>query len=362
MAAETGQEKTLEPTQKKIEEAQERGEFARSREITTVVIFFMMLVFLAMGQRYLVQNMMHTSSSFLRFDSLMNLSADSVTDFFWIVLFHTLPILLPVFALVFFAGLSAEVGQIGVRVVKDPLEPKWDRLNPMTGLRRIFSLRQFVEGLKAALKLLIFVLVAYLTIRQAMPRLTVLTQNTPMQGAHAMLSVALKLGFRACAVLFLFAGFDYLFQYWQYHKKLRMTFQEVKDEQKEREGDPVVKARIRSLQMEIARKRMMKAVPDSDVVVTNPTRYAVALKYDPVRNAAPVVVAKGQNYLAQKIREVALKHNVPMVENPPLARALYRKAHIGSVIPAELFKAVAQILASIWGLAKRRGRSWALKA
>ncbi|MBN1865679.1 flagellar biosynthesis protein FlhB [Candidatus Sumerlaeota bacterium] len=354
----SAQEKTLDPTQRKLDEAQDRGEFARSREITTVAVFFVALCFLALGREYMTGRILRTGAFFLSFDRFIDLSVGTTPEFFFLVLRHTLPLVLPILLLVFFAAIGAETAQIGIRFVKDPFEPKWNRLNPAVGFKRMFSLRQFVEGLKSIIKISIFVYVSYLTIAGAMPEILKLPLNTPAQGAHLMLSIGLRLGFRSCLVLVFFAGFDYWFQRWSYRKGLRMTHQELKDEIKEREGDPVLKARIRSIQMEIARKRMMTAVPDSDVVVVNPTRYAVALSYDPEKNSAPVVVAKGQNFIAARIREIALREGVPVVENAPLARALYRKAPVGSTIPAELFKAVAQILASIWKLAQRRGRAW----
>jgi flagellar biosynthetic protein FlhB len=355
---ETSQEKPLEPTQRKIDEAKERGDFPRSREITTVAVFFLALVFFKLGQDFFLEHIMRAASFFLRFEPLMDLTEHTVSEFFWMVLLHLAPILLPVLVLVFLVAVSAEVGQIGVRSVKDPFEPRWDRLDPAKGLKRIFSLRQFVEGIKSIVKLAIIGLVAYITIRGAMPDIASMSQNTPAQGAKIMADIALRLGFRTCAVFAFFAGFDYWFQRWQYLKGLRMTHQERKEELRQTEGDPILRARMRSVQMEIARKRMMTAVPKSDVVITNPTHYAVALRYDPERDPAPVVVAKGQNYVAWKIREIAEKAGIPLVENPPLARALYKQVDVGRQIPASLFRAVAQVLATIWKLAEKRGRNW----
>ena len=358
----SSQEKTLDPTPQRIREARERGEFARSREITTVAIFFVMLVFFTLGQRFMLGNAMKTAEYYLRFDSLLDISRDSLTNFIWICALQMIPLLLPFLALVFLAGLGAELGQIGITAAKDPFELKWNRLDPVAGLKRIFSLRQMVEGLKSVLKLSIFVYVAFITIRKALPEIATMTDNTPMEATRMMLGLGLKLGYRTCLVLAFLSGFDYFFQRWQYMKKLRMSHEEMKEELKQHEGDPILKQRIRSIQMEIARRRMMSAVPDSDVIITNPNHYAVALRYDPKEGSAPRVVAKGQNFLAQKIKEVARENEIPLVENPPLARALYKKVAVGGTIPADLFKAVAQILASIWLLAQKRGREWAQRA
>lgn len=354
----SSQEKTQEPTPHKLSEAREKGEFARSREVTTVVSFLAVLLFLWLGGDYLRDHMMAAVRAFLRFDDFLNLSPETTSEFFRHVLALGVPIVLPLLLLVVAAGVAGEVGQVGIQFVKDPLEPKWAKLNPVAGFQRFFSLRQITEGLKAFLKVLIFAYVVYKTIRDAMPQISEMVGNSPEQGVRIMGSVALHLGFRTCGLLAVFAGADYWFQRWQYYKKLRMSHQEVKEEQKMTEGDPVLKARMRSIQMEIARKRMMHEVPKSDFVVTNPTHYAVAVRYDPEKNGAPVVTAKGQHYLAQKIREVAEREGVPIVENPPLARALYKKAPVGQPIPADLFKAVAGIMTSIWRIAEKRGAAW----
>jgi flagellar biosynthetic protein FlhB len=355
----SSQEKSLEPTQKKLDEAKDRGDFARSREITTVAVFFVALCFLSLGREYMSGHIMRTGALFLQFDRFVDLSPATTAEFFFLVLCYSLPLVLPLLILVFLAAIAAETAQVGIRAVKDPFEPKWNKLNPVAGFKRMFSLRQFAEGFKSLVKISIFAYISYITIDGALPEIMKLTLSSPREGADLMLSIGLRLGFRSCLVLAFFSGFDYWFQRWQYMKNLRMTHQEVKDEIKEREGDPVLKARIRSIQMEIARKRMMTAVPDADVVIVNPTHYAVALRYDPEKNPAPVVVAKGQNFIAERIREIATEKGVPIVENPPLARSLYKKVAVGSTIPAELFKVVAQILASIWRLARLRGRAWA---
>ncbi len=199
----------------------------------------------------------------------------------------------------------------------------------------------------------------YFVIHRSLPQIVNLMESSPREGLELMVDITLSLGFQCCGLLILFAGFDYWFQRWQYFKKLRMTHQEMKEEIKEQQGDPILKARMRSIQMEIARRRMMQDVVDSEAVITNPTHYAVALRYNPEENSAPTVVAKGQNFLALKIREAAEEAGVPVVENPPLARALYRQVEIGHAVPSALFRAVAQILASVWFLSKQRGRCWA---
>lgn len=358
----SSQEKTLEPTQRRIQQEQEKGNFARSKDVTTVAGLLAILLFLWLGRDYLKTHMLETARFFLTFDDLTYLTPDSAAEFFLMVLERILAVVLPALLLAFVAGLTGEVSQVGFRAIKDAFEPKWNKLHPAEGFKRIFSLRQFMEGLKALGKLIVYGYVGYITVRGEVLMLSDSHDAELMQSAEAMWRATLKLGFRFCGLLVAFAAFDYWFQRRQYFKKLRMSHQDMKDELKQTEGDPMVKARIRSIQNEIARKRMMQDVPDSDVVVTNPTHYAVAIRYAPEKHAAPVITAKGQNFMAHRIRDLALQHGVPVVENPPVARLLYRKGEVGRTVPNELFKAVAQILASVWMLAHKRGRSWAMRA
>jgi flagellar biosynthetic protein FlhB len=356
----SGQEKTLEPSQKKLREAREQGQIPRSREITTVITFAFVLCFFSFGRAFIERHLLGMASFFLTFRGVPSLTLESVPSLFVQCTLLSLPLILPILFIVFFAGLSAEMAQVGIQSVKDPFDPKWDKLNPMAGLKRIFSLKQFVEGVKSVLKLGIFTYVIVKTLMDYYPQMVVLSDSEPNQGLQLMLVVSLKMGIRTCIVLAFLAGADYFFQRWQHMKSLRMTPQELKDEIRQSEGDPVLRARMRSLQMKIMRNRMMSEVPKSDVVIVNPTHYAVALRYDPSKSDAPLVVAKGQNYVALRIRELAEEAHVPIVENPPLARALFRQVKIDHPVPSALFKAVAQILASVYALAHRRGCSWAL--
>jgi flagellar biosynthetic protein FlhB len=355
----SAQEKTLEPTQRKLEKEHEKGNFARSKEITTVGGFIAALLFLGMGEEYMIERLSRAGRFFLEFDRFLDLRPDNIGQFLIFGLYHLLPILLPLFGLIFIAGVSSELAQIGFRVVKNAFEPKWNRLDPAAGFKRIFSARQLMEGLKSMVKMAIFGIMIVVTVRDVLPPLTNLSQNSPQQGLRILFGFGLKLALRTSILLAFLAGFDYWFQRRQYFKKLRMSHQEFKDEMKESQGDPILKQRMRSIQMEIARKRMMSAVPKSDVVIVNPTHYAVALSYEPEKNHAPILVAKGQNYIALRIREVAEEAGVPIIENAPLARAIHKQVEVGKPIPGALFKAVAQILASIWKLAEKRGRSWA---
>ncbi len=362
MAEDSGQERTQEATPTKIKQAKEKGQFIRSQDITRVASLLMILLFFWLAQDYFTQNTLEMCSFFLDFSQFQEISEQTLPEFAWLVVCHFLKISLPVLVLAMVAGLVAEVGQVGFQVLRDPFEPKWDKLDIVKGFTNLFSLRRFVEGFKAFFKMLFFGYVIYKTIRDALPELAVLNLNDVLPGLKIMAGFGLTLGFRVCEMMIVLAAIDYWYQRYEYYKKLRMTHQEVKEERKHQEGDPLIKSRIRSIQMEIARKRMMQKVPQADFIITNPTHYAVALQYDPSKDPAPMLTAKGQNFIALKIREVAQREGVPVIENPPLARALYKKGKVGHPIPADLFKAVAQLMASIWMLASKRGAAWAPKA
>jgi flagellar biosynthetic protein FlhB len=253
----------------------------------------------------------------------------------------------------FLAGVSASFGQTGSIFSLEPLNPDLNRLDPIQGLQRLFSPRQLLEGLRVILKATVVIAVAY-----SLVKTEVLVAPSHFEGQPGyileMFGRSGKLIFLTLAgVLSVFAAADFWFQRYEHSKNLRMTKQEAKQEHREREGDPQIRARIRSIQREMARKRMMQAVRKADVIVTNPTHIAVALIYDKSKMAAPKVVAKGADFLAQKIKEVAAQAGVPRVENVPLARALYKTVKVGQLIPHALYQAVAEVLAYVYRLKQR---------
>jgi flagellar biosynthetic protein FlhB len=223
------------------------------------------------------------------------------------------------------------------------------KLNPLSGIKRLFSLRSSVEVLKAVLKVIIVGGMAYATLFKEMDHIPALVELEISQIMTFTGHVALRLGYYTCLVLLVLAGVDYLFQYWQHERDLRMTKQEIKDEHRQQEGDPMVRSRIRAVQREMAQKRMMEAVPDATVVITNPTHLAVALKFDRSM-PAPKVIAKGAGHIAEKIKSIANEHDVPIIEQKPLARALYKNVEIDQYIPADLYHAVAEMLAYVYRL------------
>ena len=248
------------------------------------------------------------------------------------------------------AGVCAHVAQFGFLFTTESLTPKMSRLSPINGLKRLFSLRSLVELAKSVLKVVTVGTAAFILIRSELHVVPGLVLSSVVDILAFTGWVAFKICLGACGALIILAALDYAYQRWEHEKNLRMTKQEVKDEYKQTEGDPKVKARIRSIQLETARRRMMEAVPEADVVITNPTHLAVALRFDGTKMAAPCVVAKGAGHVAERIKQIAAEHGVPIVENRPLARTLIKTVDIGASIPAELYKAVAQILAYVYRL------------
>jgi flagellar biosynthetic protein FlhB len=259
-------------------------------------------------------------------------------------------LVLPIAAAGFVAGVLGSVVQFGFLFTWTPLEPELNRINPLSGFQRIFSISSLVEGAKSVGKLVAVVTVTYLMLRTQLFGSSSMSDLESGEFLAYMSSTAFRLVGGVCVGLFVVAALDFAYQKYRYRQSLMMSKQELKQEHKQREGDPLLKARIRSLQREMARKRMMQDVPKADVIVTNPTHIAVALKYDAEKMAAPRVVAKGADLVAQRIKEVARKNGIPLVENVPLARALHKSVKVGGSVPRSLYQAVAEVLAYVYRL------------
>lgn len=353
MAEGSDMEKTEEPSPRRLEEAREKGDVAYSRELATVTVFFASLLYFAFMQNQIFDTLRSIMVSYLSFDKLLDIASDNVGVFLFNVLLKVVPILFPLLGLVFIMGLLANIGQVGFMVSTEKISPDFSRLNPVSGIKRIVSMKNIVEGFKTIMKFLIVGGIAYITLRQEIVTIIRLADSQPDSILNFVLQVGLRLTFRVAILMLFFSGFDYFYQRYEYRKGLRMTRQELKEEMKDREGNPLIKQRIKSLQMEAARQRMMTEVPKADVVITNPTHYAVALKYEFHKMKAPVVVAKGADLIAKRIRELAEEHSVPIIENPYVAQALYKSVKIGKVIPPTLFKAIAEILAYVYKISKK---------
>jgi flagellar biosynthetic protein FlhB len=350
MAEDDNDQKTEQPTQKRLTEALEKGNIPYSREIN----HFLMLCVLALVVGGFAPSIL-VNTKLLLIPFLAD--ADSIpTDSIGLghVLSNTLGkasmILLLPFIAIIFAGLFARFSQGNFILSMQPLMPKWDRISPFAGFKRLFSLRSLVELVKNIFKFAVVGIIGYMAVAPELDHIKQLPDSSVLSMLMFMGKLATNMMIGVLIAMFFIALFDLLYQRFQYYKQLRMTKQEIKDEYKQMEGDPKIKQKLRQLRMERARKRMMAAVPESDVVITNPTHYAVALKYESEKMKAPRVIAKGQDLIAFKIREIAEENDIPIVENPPLARALYTSTDIDQEIPTAHYEAVAKVISYVYQL------------
>lgn len=353
MAEESFQEKTEDATPKRREDSRRKGQVARSAELSSVAILLAGLLALGALSSYMFGRLQQFVAELLTESVDIHLGPLTVLPYLMRWGWEFINVVWPMVALLVAAALAVNYAQVGVLFTAKPLEPKWNRISPMSGLKRIFSGRGLVELAKGLFKIGVVAYLTYWTVLSEMAQMVLFVDMEVGQILDVSGSLILTLGIRIALLLLIMAALDYAFQRWEYEKGLRMTRQEVKEEYKQQEGDPQVRARIRALQRDQSRQRMMDDVGTADVVVTNPTHVAVALRYDPQSSSAPMVVAKGQRLVAQRIKELARESGVPMVENKPLARALFKSVQIGEQIPDELFKAVAEVLAFVFHLKRR---------
>lgn len=351
--AEDDLDRTERATEKKRDEARKKGQVARSPEVLSAfVLFGGMLTLYFMGS-YLVQQMAVYMKPSLLEATQFHLNQDNVYGLVLKSLTHLLYLMIPLWLVVVLLGVGGNLMQVGVHFSGEVLTPKFDRLNPVKGLKNIFSTRTLMEAAKSLLKVGFLGYVAYIAVKSQIAEFPALTKL----GAWELLTYTGNFSFRLFiylgGVMVVIALIDYAIQKYNFEKSIRMTKKEIRDEMRESEGDPAVKARVRSLQREMAKKRMMQEVPKADVVITNPTHFAIAIKYDPLSMAAPQVIAKGTRLIAQRIKEIARENGVPLVENKPLAQTLYKTVDIGQFIPPNLFQAVAEVLAYVYRLKKK---------
>lgn len=347
-------EKTEQATPKKRREARKKGQVLKSQELTTAILLLTVFILIHSFSLTLGRQLTGFATDWLSSIAGRDLNIASVSALAFELVLVFGQVMAPIFLAAILIGVLVNFLQVGAYFQFDLIQPKLERINPLNGLRRMFSTRAVVEMFKSLAKLAIIFGVAFLTIRPLLDRILVLWAM-PISAAVAYVENAIfTIGWRVGLALLGLGIFDYAYQRWEYERNLRMTKQEVKDEYKETEGDPLIKSRMRQRARQMAMSRMMQAVPEADVVITNPTHIAVALQYDAKTMTAPTVVAMGQGYIAQKIREIAQEHDIVIVENKPLARALFETAEIGEVIPADLYQAVAEVLAFVYRLRKKR--------
>jgi flagellar biosynthetic protein FlhB len=347
-------DKSERPTGKRLRESRERGKVARSRELSGAVTCLggSLAIYFSCG---LVFTHMQLLMQELWGHGFRAATEGNLTQTLFLqVAEHFFLMIAPVALVILTLGLATDIIQVGGFLIAwEALTPKFSNLNPFKGLKNLFSPRSLVELAKSLLKLLVIVYIVFWIIRDKQDRFLPLIETPVMDTMVFMGSLALKIAVRASLAMLVLSGLDYAYQRWQYTRDLMMTKQEVKEEHKQSEGNPQIKARIRSLQRSMARRRMMAKVPKATVVITNPTHYAVALQYHKGQEA-PKVVAKGQNLIAQRIRQLARKNQVPVVSNPPLARALYQQVDLDKEIPIILYRAVAKVLAFVFQQREQR--------
>ena len=346
--SESGADKTEDPTEKRKKDSREKGEIARSKELNTLAIMLAGSIGLLIFGGALARDMM----DLMRYNFSISREALLNPDSMGLALLHSGKVALiavqPVLVSLLIAALVGPIALGGWLFAAGSLAPKFSRMNPAAGIKRMFSAKALVELLKALAKFFIILIVALLVLQSDIDDLLRIAHE-PLELAviHSLQVVAWSALWMACGLI-LIAAVDVPVQLWESHKKLLMTKQEVRDEHKDQEGRPEVKQRIRQLQREMSQRRMMSAIPDADVIITNPTHYAVALKYDPEKGAAPMLLAKGSDFLALKIREIGAKHNILLLESPALARSIYHSTELEQEIPAGLYLAVAQVLAYVY--------------
>jgi len=349
MAESDGQEKSEQPSDKKLNEGREKGQVAKSIEINSLAVFTSGLFFIYFSKNVLGNKLADfTIKTFSNLDKL-DINQQIFTNFLKDTAIFFFSAIAPIILVIMAVGLMSNIAQVGFKFSMKALSPKFTKMNPLSNIKKIFfSSRSLVELLKSLVKLIIIGFFCYSVVLDFSLSATRLIDFSISEILTFMVETAFTLIWKIALVFAIIAAVDFMFQKFKFMKDMKMTKQEVKEETKSSEGDPLIKSRIRKIQYQMARRRMISEVPKADVVITNPTHFAVALKYDMNNDPAPKVIAKGMDEVAFRIKEIAIKHNIPVHEDKILARALYKLCDVGDRIPQDLFKAVAKILAYIY--------------
>ncbi|MFD2613019.1 flagellar biosynthesis protein FlhB [Paenibacillus gansuensis] len=346
-------EKTEQATPKKRQESRKKGQVAKSMELPGAFILLISFLSFSMFGGFYKERIYRLFS--VTFHDYMNreLTQATAAQMFSDLIVQSLILISPIMVITVIVAIIGNYAQFGFLLTGDPLMMKFNKINPIEGAKRIFSLRSLVELFKSIAKIIVVGVVAYMTLWGEKERILELS-TVPLESIFTFTAgLVLSLGVKIGAVLVVLAVLDYAYQRYEHEKQLKMSKQDIKDEYKKSEGDPLIKAKIREKQRRMAMQRMMQEVPKADVVITNPTHFAIALKYEAGKMDAPLVLAKGMDFVALKIKEIAKQEGIPTMENRPLARALYEKAEIGEGIPVELFQAVAEVLAFVYKMKRK---------
>jgi flagellar biosynthetic protein FlhB len=350
MAEESFEEKTEQPTPKKRQELKEKGEVAKSKELPSVAVLLAALITLSLFGSFMYNHIQVIMKGAFSLPDLNDFNILEFLKFAQNIIGRVIILLSPLFAAIFITAILSNIMQVGFILSSESITPKLSKIDPIKGFGRLFSKQSFMEFIKSLLKLTIVGGVAFLTVKGEMKNFALLGDMELNLIFVYIFKIFFKIFIRCSLAMIILVIIDYAFQRWEFENRIKMTKQEVKDEFKKSEGDPLIKSRIKSIQMEMARKRMMQDVPDADVVITNPTRLAVALRYDSSTMNAPKLVAKGSRKIAEKIKDVASEHGIPILENKELARNLYSLVEVGQEVPPALYQTVAEVLAYIYRL------------
>lgn len=348
------QEKTEDPTPQKLEDARKKGDVPKSKELANFVVFMGLSIAMYFFAPTMLERILDIFRDSFRVDQVSITSIEEFSAYINTLFKRLMWIVLPLFAAVFGFGIFAYVSQFGILVTGDKIKPGLDKISPLKGIQRIFSKDTLVEFLKTLAKVSILSAIMFFLLRAEFEEIL----KVGAEGVEQVFLYFMRLLGKFILAMLLFLAVlgvvDFIYQRWSFQQKQKMSIKEVRDEMKQKEGDPQVKSRMRQVQRDRARARMMESVPEADVVVTNPTHVAVALQYKRREGMrAPMVVAKGAGYIAVKIKEIAASSNVPIMEKRTLARYLYRNVEVGDVIPESLYAAVAEVLAYVYRMKQR---------
>ncbi len=352
MAEENG-EKTEEATDSRREDFRKRGQVAMTRELSTSLFFLLMAAMMYVTGRYFMQNIFDVFGQAMGGEFIAKMREGNLREILFSVGYKIVILVAPLFVISLIIGVSAQVLQTGFLQVEDALTPNLEKLNPLNSLKRIFSMKGVAELVKSVSKMGAIGLIMYLILKSEIREIPYLSAMSIEQILHYLGGILYKLVLSTGLFMLVLALADYFFQKWQLEKEMMMSKQEIKEEMKSRDGDPLIKARIRKVQKEIANRKMMTEIPKGDVVITNPTHIAVVIKYSE-NLPAPQLIAMGADFMAERIKELAREHNIPIVENKPLARTIFKTMKVGQVIPRELFVAVAEVLSYIYRLKRKK--------
>ena len=341
-------EKTEKATPRRRKQAKEEGQVSKSADLNSgIILAVAFAVFMFIGQ-----SMFNNLRVILRSNlSTLDISNINMTHFTSFLFHYTIEIVLlvaPLLSILVLVGIIANISQVGPLFTTKPLKPKPEKINPISGFKNKFSMKGLVELIKGILKVAIIGGVGYFTIYPRRDDLIAMSGTDLVTSLTVIYDIIFSLSWKVCIILIILGLLDYIYQKYEFEKSIKMTKQEIKDEFKNTEGNPEIKRKVKSIQIQMASKRMMTKIPEADVVVTNPTHFAIAIKYNPDEAPAPIVIAKGVDAVAMRIKEKAKEHGIPIVENKPLARSLYKLVDLGRMVPPDLFIAVAEVLAYIY--------------